>query len=398
MADFNGVMPAQPEPQPSYLQQISQLFAKKPAIVPPPAPGPGPTQATVDQSAMVAPATGDMSAMGIGIPMGGAVNLNKSKRTTTTDTPVYAKPADQEARMDAIRQTPELQQAQKDEGDMRAQIQGLIDKQNNRSTIDLSPLLAYADSRTGGHQAAAYKKPEDLTPEIIKGMQGLAAGDTGTLKAIHEAMANQQVGTSKTTSESDSEVGTKGTSGAANSSALKWHQQLTGDKDIKSANDAIDASNKLQGLMAENTSMSNLMAKIQTLRASGLNRVTNFEISQMGGDQALTARANQALQTLKSGNFTEQNKQELIDAANVLAQAAPMALQHKYNEYNTLGAMAGVPELGRKKVLNEAFFRNQPGGAQQPAAYDGSTPPAANATPEQKAMRLQFLQKKAQGG
>lgn len=394
MADFNGVMPAQP----SYLQQIGQLFAKKqaPVVVPPPAQPP--TQATVDQAAAATPAPNEMSAMGVGIPMGGAVNLNKSKRTTTTDTPVYAKPEDQEKRMEALRQTPELQQAQKDQGDIRAQIQALVEKQKNRSTMDFSPLLALADSQTGGHQAAAYKKPEDLTPEIINGMQKLAAGDTGTLAALHQAMANQQVGQQRTTSESDTETGTKGASaGGAQGNSLKWHQQLIGDKSINGANDAIDASNKLQGLMAENTSMSDLMAKIQTLRASGLNRVTNFEISQMGGDRSLTERANQALQTLKSGNFTEGNKQELINAANILAQAAPIALKNKRDEYDAVGANAGIPPAARKQVLDPVFFRlnNQPPAS---AAYDGSTAPPPNATPEQKTMRLQYLQKKAQGG
>jgi hypothetical protein len=292
-----------------------------------------------------------------------------------------------------------MQQAKSDQGDLRAQIQALIEKQKSRSTIDFSPLLALADKETGGHQASAYKKPQDLDPEVMGGLEKLATGDAGTLTAINQALNAQKVGESKTVSESDQETGTKGTSGSAiGGASLKWHAQLNGDKEVKTANDALDASNKLQALMKENTSMSDLMAKIQTLRASGLNRVTNFEIGQMGGDRALTAQANQALQTLKSGNFTEANKQELINAANILAQAAPMALQHKYAEYDTLGAMSGVPDAGRKKILNEAFFRSQGAPSAAPAAYDGSTTPPSNATPEQKALRVQYLQKKAQGG
>lgn len=376
---FNGVMPA-----PQTANPWSGIYgALQPQGTPPPAQPAGPEQADINMSMA-------------NVPMGGAINLNKSKRTTVTDKPIYADPAEYAKRVQATADLPDFQQAKTDEGDLRSQIQGLIAKNQNMSKIDFSPLLALADAQTGGHQAQAYHAPQDLTPEITKGLASLAAGDTGTLGEIQKYIAGQKTGDSKTTTESDSETGTKGNgANQVQGNSLKWHAQLTGDKALNTANTAADAASTMKGMLDQNSSMSDLMAKIQALRASGLNRVTNFEVDQMGGDRSLTARANQALQTLQSGNFTEQNRQELQNAVNVLAQAAPTALKNKRDEYDILGATAGVPDDKRKGILDKAFYRMQAPTA--PATYDGSGPLPANATPEQKQARTTYLIKKAGG-
>ena len=150
----------------------------------------------------------------------------------------------------------------------------------------------------------------------------------------------------------------------------KLYQMYSRDPAVQKSDTALSAAHQMQNLLQQNTSPAVLMAKIQALRSSGLQRITNFEVSEFGGDQRATEQANQALEKLAYGDLSKMNSAEIGQAAKVLEASAQQVSAQKRNDYRNLGMnMGATPEYVTQT------FGEQPAGVPIPksSGHSGAT-------------------------
>lgn len=122
----------------------------------------------------------------------------------------------------------------------------------------------------------------------------------------------------------------------------KIAQAYTRDPAVVKSDMALSQAAQVQNLLSQNTSPAVLMAKIATLRSSGLQRITNFEVSEFGGDQRATEQANNALQKLAFGNLDKMSVDEIRQSAAVLQASAQQVADQKREFYRKLGPTMGA--------------------------------------------------------
>jgi hypothetical protein len=152
----------------------------------------------------------------------------------------------------------------------------------------------------------------------------------------------------------------------------KFSDRFSKDPERVKADAAIESADQMGKLLATNESPSVLMAKIQALRASGLQRITNFEISSFNGDQSAAGKFQQALQTLQEGNLTEGNVDEFKNAVKVLKDSAQKVKSNRKEYYSNLGKVTGLDQTKTGLLMGDQPQAAQQG--QQGLVYDGSTP------------------------
>lgn len=226
------------------------------------------------------------------------------------------------------------------------------DMLQNSSNVNLAPLLALADSQTGSKLSEGYTPPasplqtstafanmaekvqdkkQQSTKDLLSAFQNLKSGQsTQSLIDLQKTMLMNGYGNPNAHA------------GAGNQDLFKWSQQYNGDKQLNTATTSLQSASTLQNLLDQNTSAADFMAKVAALRASGLNRVTNFEMAAFQGDKSALNQANQALSTLKEGNLDPSNIENMKKAVAVLGDTAQKAYDNRRAYFKNLGDKAGL--------------------------------------------------------
>jgi hypothetical protein len=234
----------------------------------------------------------------------------------------------------------------------------------------VAPLAALSDSWFGTKlsPAAQAQDPQNQMQTILKFKEDQSKRQNDLAKTLLDSVSKLKTGQTGQGGAVINMNGFGGGPGANNNNEannlFKWHQQLTGDPDIKMANQAGDAAQKAKDLLAQDSTPGGIAAAINVLKSAGLNRITNYEVGAMTqGDKSAVEKMNQYIQNIQSGNFTAQNKEELSNVVDALSKGAPAILKAKQDEYAKLAKHANISDAAVNDILPKNMFRAQPQAA-----------------------------------
>ena len=303
----------------------------------------------------------------------GSFSKKTGKEDETTKENTYDQAGDA---LNLLRSQPEYKQAQKGNQDLSDYISRLTKVQNPDSPNWLvGPLAALSDSMTGSKLSAqaAAQNPSSQAQQLLKYKDELNKRQNDTVKTLLESVSKLKTGQTGQTSTNINLSGVGGPGMNSNNDAknlAQWQDRLNKDPGIKTANDIMDSVDRVKNALAVNNSASTYPVIAGILRGAGINRLTQAEISTVGGgDTSWAAKLEQAMQKAEKGGFTEQNKQEFTDAIGALAKGAPNLYKNKQNEYTTLASGMGIDPKYSQPIMQSNLYRAQP----QTASPSGRT-------------------------
>lgn len=233
------------------------------------------------------------------------------------------------------------------------------DLQKNLSHMDWSPLISYADSINGTNNAKNYTAPQApaaIANQVAVGQEALLDKKQAMAKDLLDSFTKLKSGSAQdnyykmltdmnTAGVVPPRMGGSGGNAQA-TNTFKWNSAYNGDKALQTANTGVKSGSELQQLLDANTSASDFMAKVAAMRASGLQRITNYEMSNFSGDKSAANQFNQAYDTLATGNLDPANITNMKAAAKILSDSAQKIVDGKTEYYRTLGTKTGVDTTG----------------------------------------------------
>ena len=261
--------------------------------------------------------------------------------------------------------------------------------------LDLTGLMMAADFANKTDQfgkSYAQKRAQDMQAQENKekqGQQGFADEANATKDVVANAKNNQVAAGNIAGGGSMGSVGqmmnnqkvieAAGKSANPQKQYSDWSNALRGDKTLNDAQGQIQNIKQAQALINQNTSPANLLQNISTLRASGLNRLNQYELSQFGGDQSLVDRLSAAVQKLSTGQNTPQNIAEYQNVLNTMKQRASDVQTQRTQFFREDGAQRGLDSSQVEPMLQTLYTPHNYNAPH--VANRGSTGPAPGAPP-----------------
>jgi hypothetical protein len=292
----------------------------------------------------------------------------------------FMDPEVQKQRMEELSKIPQfanLIQGNKDYKDLVAM------EAQRPSPVDLSGAMGMADILSNGkyNLRAGYKPPsaEARTKELLSNLDKAQDNDRQTAQALTSLASSGKAGndiiTAATMLMDKSNQGYKDLAARRYSfdnpvnNAFKL--DASSEKIIKPYRDAQDGIDKAIGLLANNASVSDLAATLETVKPM-VSRLTNFEWSKIGrGGTALGDRVQQAYSTIVNGTLTDSNREQYRAALQTIREANDAAAQFAIQGRQQLGKAAGIPQ----NLLDSATKTHYQAGVPKKPAAPAATPP-----------------------
>jgi hypothetical protein len=125
----------------------------------------------------------------------------------------------------------------------------------------------------------------------------------------------------------------------------KLQQNYNKDKVVANANEGISAADMAASLLDSDTPIADAAIKRQLSRLSGeVGVMTDKDVSDFGGSQALQARLAQSIKTMNDGRLTKENKQFMRQVISVMRKRREEQLKERAEFYSKQGSKRlGVP-------------------------------------------------------
>lgn len=344
--------------------------------------------------------------------------INDLKKVNTNVRPQGMSPEELAAQGAAISNLPAVARANQGLSDQENYLKMQMDQPRGPLSGDLGGFLAMLSHPGGPNLAEGYHAPETaaqqrtrilealqkvqtdrqaLAGNVIAGIKASKGGTLGDILTATDQLKQQQGAVDPL-------------SGAGAGMEDRNNRYFLGavQHDMKELQDANSSNQEAQRMLASGTSVLDTTFRDKFLKAMIGGRVTNYDLMRQSGDTALAERAQQVLSTMGSGTFSSTNRAEYQDALRVMAEATQYESNRRMADLREVGlnnlrlppdrveaglALGGSSHMGPmdQPTLNASQKKS---AAKVPEAYDGSFK-LAHPNAEQKAKRLEYLQKKA---
>lgn len=326
-------------------------------------------------------------------------------------------PEEIKAQAEAISNIPIVKQAQEGLSQQENLLKMQQEPKSFWETANWGPAMAFFDSKRGSNMAGAYKAPEtaaaeqkrimDALQKIQTDRQALAGNVVSGIKASKGGMEGNVIAQDGKLTQFSGAVDPLNNRTTASMARLLMNGTAADMKELNSAN---AATQEAQRMLASGSSILDTTFRDKFLKAMIGGRVTNYDLMRQSGDTALADRAEQIMNTMTSGTFSPKNRAEYQDALRIIQEANQHEAAARITDLRRVGTVGlGLPEdqvegilsvghLGNFSSVPDSVLQQSKAKSERavPDLYDGSHK-LSHPTPEQKKIRLQYLQQKAGG-